>query len=352
MAARDISIVLTATGCPGASTLIRMLKANGERGLTVHGTDSRRDAVGRLLCDSFETVPWGTHPRYVEALLDVVRRRRPDILFIQSSLEVGPVANHKAEFEGLGVRVLVASPAAIHTCSDKSALHAALADSGVRQPRFLLPNSIEEFVDGARSLGYPAVPVCFKPPVGKGSRGFRVLRPSVDRAHIILNERPTDTTMALQECIDVFKDVVPFPRLMLMEYIDGIECTVDALVDSGRILAYQAKTREAVDTGLAMSFRTVERPDLVAAAATICEHLQLDWFVNVQFKADALLEVNPRVSTFVYQEDFILPYLGIKYALGEIDAEALAGLQRRVRTSRRSLRYYDQVFWDEPGPPI
>jgi len=140
---------------------------------------------------------------------------------------------------------------------------------------------------------------------------------------------------------------VEFPRLMVMEYIDGPEYTVDALVENGHILLHQVKTRERIDAGLAMSFKTVDRPDLVEAAARVCEALQLDWFVNVQFKGDRLLEVNPRVSTFVFQEDFVLPYLGIKRALGELDDAELPALQDRVRTSRRTVRYYDQVFWDE-----
>jgi hypothetical protein len=33
--------------------------------------------------------------------------------------------------------------------------------------------------------------------------------------------------------------------------------------------------------------------------------------------------------------------------LGELDDEGVALAQSRVRTSRRSVRYYDQVFWDE-----
>ena len=49
----------------------------------------------------------------------------------------------------------------------------------------------------------------------------------------------------------------------------------------------------------------------------------------------------------LYQEDFIIPYLGIKYALGELKKADVADVQARVRTSRRSVRYYDQVFWDE-----
>jgi len=347
MTLSPVRVVLTASGCPGASTLIRMLKANGEREVVIHGVDARGDAIGRFLCDSFSTVPWGVSDDYIEALLDTVERQRPDILFVQSSLEVGPVARHKAQFERLGAKVLVADPDAVGVCNDKAAMHAALQGLPVRQPQLLLPTSLEEFVAGARQLGYPDRPVCFKPPVAKGSRGFRILRPQVDRRHILLDERPNDVQMTLDEFVTLFRDAPQFPRLMLMEFVaEGIEFTVDGLVENGEILLYQAKTREAIDTGLAMAFKTVERPDLVEASRHICRRLGLDWFVNIQFKGDALLEINPRVSTFVYQEDFILPYLGIRRALGELPDEELARIQSRLRTSRRTVRYYDQVFWD------
>ena len=36
---RKIKVLLTACGCPGASTLIRMLKNNGEREVEIIGTD-------------------------------------------------------------------------------------------------------------------------------------------------------------------------------------------------------------------------------------------------------------------------------------------------------------------------
>ncbi len=58
-----LKLVLTAAGCPGASTLIRMLKANGEREIHIHGVDMRADAVGRFLCDGFSLVPAGAGAR-------------------------------------------------------------------------------------------------------------------------------------------------------------------------------------------------------------------------------------------------------------------------------------------------
>jgi carbamoyl-phosphate synthase large subunit len=97
-----------------------------------------------------------------------VARERPDILFVQSSSEVGPVARHREALERHGARVLVASPEAIDLCSDKAAMAAALDGLPVRQPRTLLPAELDEFVAGCRELGYPGVPVCFKPPVAKG----------------------------------------------------------------------------------------------------------------------------------------------------------------------------------------
>ena len=40
-----------------------------------------------------------------------------------------------------------------------------------------------------------------------------------------------------------------------------------------------------------------------------------------------MIEINPRISTIVYQEDLNLPWLGVKRALGEISDEELAALR-------------------------
>ena len=347
MSLPPLKLVLTAVGCPGASTLIRMLKANGEREIVVHGVDMRRDAVGRFLCDGFSLVPAGASPGYIPALATVVEKVRPDLLFVQSSHEIETVARHRGVFEELGAKVLADGVSGIETAGDKALMHKACAAIPVPQPRLLLPRSLDEFVAGARELGYPEVPVCFKPPVAKGSRGFRILSAEVDRVHELLHERPINRYMTLPEFEGLFRDVEPFPELMLVEYVDAPEITVDLFADKGEMVFHQTRTREEFLTGLAMAFKTIDRPDLVELSRKVVLHLTLDYFQSIQWIGGKLLEINPRVSTFVYQEDFIIPYLGIKYALGELDAEGVALAQSRVRFSRRSVRYYDQVFWDE-----
>ena len=59
-----------------------------------------------------------------------------------------------------------------------------------------------------------------------------------------------------------------------------------------------------------------------------------------------MIEINPRISTIVYQEDLNLPYLGVKRAIGEISDDELRALASRIRPGRTALRYFDQLEFD------
>jgi carbamoyl-phosphate synthase large subunit len=195
-------------------------------------------------------------------------------------------------------------------------------------------------------LGYPQAGVCFKPVSSSGSRGFRVLDPAVDRAAQLLHERPDSLVMRLDEVTELLPEVGG-DELLVMELVEGSERTVDGIAAGGRVLLAHPKTRESVRAGLAMYFETLVDDGLLGVADRIAGGLGLDHFFNVQLVGDAVIEVNPRISTIVYQEDLNLPYLGLKHALGEIDEAELAAYARRVRPTRRALRYFDQVEWDD-----
>jgi hypothetical protein len=96
-----------------------------------------------------------------------------------------------------------------------------------------------------------------------------------------------------------------------------------------------------------MEFRIIDRPDLLAHSRALVEALELDWIVNVQFLGDRLLEINPRISTLIYQPDLNLPWLAVKLALGELDEAAVAAMDTRTQLGRRVTRYYDQVEYED-----
>jgi hypothetical protein len=84
----------------------------------------------------------------------------------------------------------------------------------------------------------------------------------------------------------------------------------------------------------------------MAVADRLVAELAIEHFFNIQLVGEHVIEINPRISTIVYQDDLNLPYLGVKRALGEISDEELASLRSRVRPGRTALRYFDQVEWD------
>ena len=95
--------------------------------------------------------------------------------------------------------------------------------------------------------------------------------------------------------------------------------------------------------GLAMFFETLDDAFLMDVATRVVGELRLDHFFNVQLVGDRVIEINPRISTIVYQPDFNLPWLGVRHALGELTPEDAAAAARRVQPGRKALRYFDQL---------
>jgi carbamoyl-phosphate synthase large subunit len=342
---RELAVVVSASGAPGTAALLRALRENGERRIRLVGTDMSERAIGRHLCDAFHVVPPGSDPGFADAMLEVCRREGAAAVLPQSSFDLLGLAEAKERFEGIAV--LVSSPDAVRRSNDKAETYALLQQIGVTAPNFRRARGAEGAAEAAGELGYPDRDVCFKPVFSSGSRGFRVLSASADRQEQLLTNRPgVAAAMQLDELTELLPDTGG-PELLVMELATGKERTIDGIASGGRVVLGHAKTREAVRAGLAMYFETLDDPELMDVAARIVAELALDHFFNIQLVGDYVIEINPRVSTVVYQEDMNLPYLGIKHALGEITDEELGAFAARVRTTRRAMRYFDQVEWDE-----
>jgi carbamoyl-phosphate synthase large subunit len=342
MSLRPVTVLVSASGAPGTAALLSALRRNGEREVRLVGTDMSERSVGRHLCDAFHLVPRGSDPAFPDAILDLVERERVDVVLPQSSFDLEGLAAHRERF---GVPVLVSSPDTIHRSNDKAETYELLHRIGVPAPEFRRVVGAAQVEAAARELGYPDRPVCFKPVFSSGSRGFRVLDPTVDRAHQLLNERPGSVAMRLEEAVELLP-AEGGPDLLVMELATGGERTIDGICDGERVVLGHPKTREAMRAGLAMYFETLDDPALMAMADRIVRELRIEWFTNIQMVGDFVIEINPRISTIVYQEDLNLPYLGVKRALGEISDDELVALRSRVRAGRTALRYFDQIEFD------
>lgn len=345
-ALRDLTVLVTATGSPGTAALLRALRENGERRIRLVGTDMAERAVGRHLCDAFHVVPGGEDPGFADAVRDLCALEAVDAVLPQSSFDLPALAEARDTFDG--VAVLTASADAVRRSNDKAESSAMLERIGVPTPAWRRVRGAAALEAAARELGYPERDVCMKPVFGSGSRGFRVLSASVDRRDQLLHAKPGALGMRLEEVTELLERGDDLgPELLVMELATGGERTIDGIAARGRVVLGHPKTREAMRCGLAMFFRTLDDAALMGIADRICAELELDHFFNIQLVGDLVIEVNPRVSTVVYQEDLNLPYLGLKLALGESSPEELAALTGRVRPTRRTLRFFDQLDWDE-----
>lgn len=89
----------------------------------------------------------------------------------------------------------------------------------------------------------------------------------------------------------------------------------------------------------------IDRPQTVRSIEAIVRRVPLKFNNSIQFIGGKLIEVNPRPSTFIFQDDLNEPWLAIKLGLGLIAPEEV----RRQQSNVRMVRFMDQVFFEKEG---
>lgn len=341
-------VLMTGAGAPGASGIVRSLR-DGERDLRIVGVDMDPEAYGFALVDEGYVVPAGDAEAYVPQMQTIAERESADVILPLTTAELQPLAENREAFDAT---VMVSPSDALAVANDKAALYRFLAEEGFDSaPEYRRVGTESAFVDAVESLGYPGEPVCFKPPVASGMRGFRVLDERTDRLERLLEEKPGTPVTTLDEVLPVLTSADSFPELTVMEYLPGEEYSVDALATPDGVDPVVPRSRERTRAGITFRGTVERRPDIAEEAAAICRSLGLEYNVNLQFKHDGdgtpkLIEINPRVAGTIIMcvgAGANLPYLGLQHALGE-DVPAVD-----VEWGTRMTRYWNEVFRGPDG---
>jgi carbamoyl-phosphate synthase large subunit len=342
---------MTGAGAPGAWGIVRSLRG-ADRDTRIVGVDMDPDAYGFGLVDEHETVPAGDDEAYVPRMAELAADVDADVVLPLTTDELLPLATGR---DAIPARVMVSAVDALSVANDKGALYEFLADRGFDcAPAYRTVSDPAAFEEAVRGLGYPERPVCFKPTVASGMRGFRVLDPGTDRLTRLLDEKPDATVTSLDAVLPVLSDAEPFPELAVMEYLPGAEYSVDVLAMDDSVGPVIPRTRSRTRAGITFQGVVEENERLIDAAAAICRDLGLEYNVNLQFKYDAdgeakLIEINPRVAGTIVMcvgAGANLPALGVKYAMGEeippVD----------VAWGTEMTRYWTELFRTPGGEPF
>jgi len=341
---KDINILVSASGAPAGSTLIRYFKSIKERNVKVIAVDMEKEVIGRFVADKFYQVPPVNDQDYLKVMLDVIKRENIDVFFCVSSVEVEKVSKYIKEFENAGCVVTVSNHNSIKRAVDKYEVYKSVKRIGLPVPEFRTPKTLAEFVNDAYDLGYPEKEICFKPFIGKGSRGFRIINDKISKKDLLLNYKPEAVYMSMDEFKSIFKNE-ELPNFLLMEKVTGVDYDCMVLANRGESLLTTVKTRENSRWGTITNGELVESPRHVELCEKIIKEFGLSYNISIQFIDEYIIEINPRTSTYIYDPNFIEPYLAVKLALGEITNDEIKAYQNKVPIGRRMIRYMDQVFF-------
>ena len=347
----DLTVLMTGAGAPGAAGIIRSLRATDERSIHIVGVDMDSEAYGFALVDEYATVPAGDADGYIPRMIALANRVDADVILPLTTAEVEPLAAARDRFDAT---VMVSDREALAVANDKGSLYSFLDREGFdAAPDYRRVDTESAFLTAVDTLGYPDRPVCFKPPVASGMRGFRVLDEDGDRLTRLLEAKPDSAVTTLAEVRPILTSAEEFPELAVMEYLPGAEYSVDVVAMGDSVGPVIPRSRQRTRAGISFAGTVERREELIETATEICQQLGLRYNVNIQFKYDGdgnpkVIEINPRVAGTIIMgvaAGANMPYLAVKHALGE----SLPAVD--VEWGTRMARYWQELFRTPDGEP-
>ena len=310
-------VLVTGTGGPAGVAVVRSLLKRDDVDLFSADMDGWASGLYLVPEDRRRIVPRGLAPEFVDAIINLCKQDRIDVVFSTVDAELPALAARRDELRKETGAVLAApSLDTLDVTLDKFLLAERCTDV-VRVPETRLLDAAGVAVDWD-------FPVIVKPRRGAGSRGVRVVG---DRNALVA--------------------IGHDDALIIQEHLPGDEFSVDVFADaSGRVIASVPRTRTRVDSGVSIAGRTVRNDELERTAASVATAVGLVGVANVQLRYDrdgvaALLEVNPRfpgAMPLTIAAGVDMPSLALDLALDGVLPEAVGFAEIA------NVRFLEDVF--------
>lgn len=348
-----VRILLTGAGSPAASGVIRSLRLNRDMDVEIIGMDCNPEAVGFHMANRHVVGPRASDDSFIPFVLSLCAEENVGLLFSLVTDELIKLAEAKDELLRIGTRMSISSADSLRNVIHKGRLYQALQTAGMAVPEFRTVHTSEGLISALYELGYPARPVCFKPVVSDGSRGFHILDNGADRYRMLFQEKPSSAHISEDELLRILRGHTLIPETLAMEYLPHDEYSVDLLVKHGKVVVAVPRLREVTTGGITTKSLIAKEQDIVDYAAAVVERMQLNGNIGVQVRRDRqrqpkIVEINPRIQgTIVHctAAGINLPALAAKQALGIPPSQD----ELEIRWGTRMTRYWEEVFYDVHG---
>lgn len=304
--------------CAGRRTyLLKYFKENLSEGDMIVATDMQLSAPALQAADVKVQVPAVYDPKYIDITLDICKKYNIDALMSLNDLELPILAENKAKFEALGVKVIVSDPKVIDICFDKYKTAQWTESIGLNAPKTYV-----RLADAKAALakGEIAFPLFMKPRWGSGSIGLETIddMEELDIYYNILMKKIKKTILATASVGDEY--------IMIQEKLTGNEFGLDVMNDlEGNNVGVSVKQKLAMRAGETDKAITVDLPEVREMGRKIGENLKhignLDVDIMQRANGDyCVLELNPRFGggyPFSYEAGVNLPKAILQWLKGE-----------------------------------
>lgn len=312
-----LTVLITCALGDYIGSTVKCIKNNFDhREVKVVGTDMRRIEFDFNDLDRFYKVPQCTDKNYIQTIFDICSANDVDVVIPTNTAELENFENHVHMFEKVGIAVATAGRG-VSLVNSKDGLHDLMLSNGIDCVRSAVIENIHEARAFISENGEDKT-YCIKQLHNCGARGFKVLTSERPESPI---DKGTDRLplSALEELLDAQGP------MLIQEYLDGCELSVDMLCDKGKVLYSVVKRNDKMLNGVAQISSIVKDSYAENICAMVVEAASLNGNVGFDIKYSSqgkpfIIDCNPRLTATVALSaaaGINLPYLGIKYALGE-----------------------------------
>ena len=320
-------------------TALRLIReADTEHRFTLIHSNANRHTPAARLAHEFHTEPTGLDSdAYVDWCMAFCREQRVDI-FVPGR-EATTLAAEHARFADIGTRVLSAAPAPmLKTVHDKARFYADTVLPDAPVAAFRRFENIEQFDAAWDELRPHYKKLCVKPAHGIYGLGFAVVDEVRSSAALLL--AGVEYHVGYQDLRRGLSELGNFKTMLLMEFLDGPEYSVDCVGDHGRLAAAVVRRKLAHAGGGQLIDM---RQDILDATARLCADYQMNGVFNAQFREGGgrprLLEINPRMSGGIGMACLAgpnLPYIALRGFADGFDNVSIAPVTNGMRVAELS----------------
>ncbi|MET0323291.1 MAG: ATP-grasp domain-containing protein [Duganella sp.] len=243
----------------------------------------------------FELEPAGLKgDDYVDWCLDFCRLHGVQILV--AGKEARLISAASGRFADVGARVLCAGSAdTLQLLHDKARFYATVDCPQAPPPATVAVHTLAEFDAAYAQLRGRHPKLCIKPSQSIYGLGFAVIDEQRSCAELLI--AGVQYHIGLADLRAGLALLPEFRTMLVMEYLEGREYSVDCVGDHGNlVVAVPRKKPQSSGTAQRIDLHA----DILAACATLASSYGLNGCFNVQFRETGerprLLEINPRMS--------------------------------------------------------